>query len=190
MRNENPPARSRSMPRQRHNTRDAGFLDFLKRNPPPTKIKTGILPSILLPAQPSGPLSRALNSARVPRLHSVLTLDWEVKDNGDTLVVDFVTYTETPERMDPDYLPLNYEREYQRALQPLAKELSLVLNAPVVATVAYDLKRSIDEDVDPQTNTPYCATFKLPRGTAQEQIYPQPSPVRVASRYLSNPLRG
>ena len=165
--------------------RNAGFLDFLKRKPAKVKNKSGILSSILLPGQPSGPLALALNAVRGIRLHSVTILDWEAKDNGDTLVVDFDVLFERPDRPDPDDLPRNYESDYRRALQPLAKEISALLNTTTLATVEYDMDRGIIEGKDPQISTPYQAIFKLPRGTSQEQMTQalNPSPARVASRY-------
>lgn len=162
-------------------TIEAGFLDFLKKQPlGPTPERSGVLPALVLPNLPTGPLNRALNTVRPPLFRSVKVTDWETKDQGKTLVVDFDAYYETPERPDPNAMPLNYERIYEKALQPLAKEISALVEAPAVVSVAYDVERALRENRDPQLEVPYRATFKLPRGTG---LPSQPSPLRVARRY-------
>ncbi len=188
---ERPELRPHLAPLLLANSREAGFLDFLKRKPSRPKNKSGLLASITLPGQPNGPLARALNTFRRPLLAAVKVVDWEAKDNGDTLVVDFDAYFDLPDggvRVDPDYLgPPNYQIEFKKALQPLAKEISDLLNAPVLATVEYDQDRALsDLSYDARMETPYRATFKVPRGTSEGMMPSsplQPSPLRVAARY-------
>ena len=188
---ERPELRPHLAPLLLANSREAGFLDFLKRKPVRPKNKSGLLASITLPGQPEGPLARALNTVRRPLLVSAEVIDWEAKDNGDTLVVDFDAYFDLPNegvRVDPDYMgPPNYQIEFKKALQPLAREISDLLNAPVVATVEYDPDLNIgDLGFDYRMKTTYRATFKVPRGTSEEMMSSsplQPSPLRVAARY-------
>jgi hypothetical protein len=161
---------------------EAAFLDFLKKRPAaPTKNRSGVLPSLVLPGQPTGPLARALNTVRTQGTQSVKVTDWETRDNGGTLIVDFDVYYEAPSQL------INYERSYQRALQPLAREISELLNAPATVTVNYDMERSLSEELDPEFGAPYRVTLKVPRGAATNPM--QPSPLRVARRYASRTRR-
>lgn len=146
--------------------RDAGFFDFMRRKPVPIKVRGGILPSIVQPDNLNGPLTKTLN--RVAQKHSsdLEITDWEVTNNGDTLVVTFRVTVPQPEMIyaDGDLEFIDLSPNFNREIQPLIRELSVALGTKVSANVMSPDKITLVHYL-------YTMTLNLPPGTARQPDY-------------------